>query len=139
MKSAVDIYDKMGSKLAYDSFEIQFEDEIGTGLGPTLEFYSILCDEFRQDEELWIKNSSQMLHPALNSENKKVEQSVRTKFECIGYWVAKAIVDNRNIDLPLSIPFIKSIIGYSANFDDFDYIDSETYKSFKRIENMVFN
>jgi hypothetical protein len=27
--------------------EIEFKDEIGTGLGPTLEFYSLLSDELR--------------------------------------------------------------------------------------------
>ena len=27
--------------------EIEYKDEVGTGLGPTLEFYSLLSDEIR--------------------------------------------------------------------------------------------
>jgi len=33
--------------------EVVFKDEEGTGLGPTLEFYSILGDELRSDKTLW--------------------------------------------------------------------------------------
>jgi hypothetical protein len=41
-----------------------YKDEEGTGLGPTLEFYSILGKELRADETLWRKNTSDsMLYP----------------------------------------------------------------------------
>ena len=34
--------------------EIQYENEVGTGLGPTLEFYALVSQELqRADLELW--------------------------------------------------------------------------------------
>jgi hypothetical protein len=33
--------------------EINFSDEEGTGLGPTLEFYNSLAKEIRSDKEMW--------------------------------------------------------------------------------------
>ena len=37
-----------------DFLEIQYEGEVGTGLGPTLEFYSLVSKELqRSDLQLW--------------------------------------------------------------------------------------
>ena len=34
--------------------EFEFKDEIGTGMGPTLEFYALLADEFKvRKSDLW--------------------------------------------------------------------------------------
>jgi hypothetical protein len=33
--------------------EVVFKDEEGTGLGPTLEFYSSLGRELRADKQMW--------------------------------------------------------------------------------------
>jgi E3 ubiquitin-protein ligase TRIP12 len=52
--------------------EIEFFDEVGTGLGPTLEFYTLVCQEFRNAEgiaagttkdriQLWRKDSSYIM------------------------------------------------------------------------------
>ena len=41
-------------KSAYAISEIQYEGEVGTGLGPTLEFYSLVSKELqRSDLQLW--------------------------------------------------------------------------------------
>ena len=42
----------MGSSRAI--LEIQYQDEVGTGLGPTLEFYALVSREFqRADLSIW--------------------------------------------------------------------------------------
>ncbi|MFO0117925.1 MAG: hypothetical protein ACK521_10065 [bacterium] len=40
--------------------EIQYQNEVGTGLGPTLEFYTLLADELKNAEQgsMWTKTGT---------------------------------------------------------------------------------
>ena len=52
LKQAEKVIDDVGSSKAL--LEIQYENEVGTGLGPTLEFYALISQEFqRKDLDLW--------------------------------------------------------------------------------------
>ncbi|GCC39398.1 hypothetical protein chiPu_0022870, partial [Chiloscyllium punctatum] len=44
--------------------EIQYENEVGTGLGPTLEFYALVSQELqRADLGLWRGDEVTLSHP----------------------------------------------------------------------------
>lgn len=99
--------------------EFEFRNEEGTGLGPTLEYYTILGEEIQNPmHKLWRKCDSNLLFPypidpkdveAVRSKKKlKKKEQERAKdlkryemvFQCIGILAARAIIDERVIDLP---------------------------------------
>ena len=56
MKQAEHVMQEVTSSSSHSRavLEIQYENEVGTGLGPTLEFYTLVSKELqRSDLELW--------------------------------------------------------------------------------------
>lgn len=52
LESAVKVFELYGSSSSV--LEVEYFDEVGTGLGPTLEFYSLVSQEFaRRDLKIW--------------------------------------------------------------------------------------
>ena len=52
LKQAEKVLEELGSSRAM--LEIQYQDEVGTGLGPTLEFYALVSRDLqRADLDLW--------------------------------------------------------------------------------------
>ncbi len=52
LESAVKVFELYGSSSSV--LEVEYFEEVGTGLGPTLEFYSLVSKEFaRKDLKLW--------------------------------------------------------------------------------------
>ena len=118
-KSAEALFnDLSGSK---SLLEIQYENEVGTGLGPTLEFYALVSKEFqRSDFEMWRgevlancefkqeKNdanpvnyvfSSNGLFPAPLGRSTKpaVVNKLKQRFKLLGKFMAKALMDSRMV------------------------------------------
>uniref|UniRef100_A0A1B6CDK3 E3 ubiquitin-protein ligase n=1 Tax=Clastoptera arizonana TaxID=38151 RepID=A0A1B6CDK3_9HEMI len=101
--------------------EVQYENEVGTGLGPTLEFYALVSRELqRTDLDLWEgpKTGAHIfaptgLFPAPLGRATKVSQTVRirSKFRFLGKFMAKAVMDSRMLDLPLSVTFYRWLLG----------------------------
>ncbi|GIY38730.1 e3 ubiquitin-protein ligase HECTD1, partial [Caerostris extrusa] len=112
--------------------EVEFTDEEGTGLGPTLEFFTLVAAELqRRDLKLWLcnddlKDSSTTkvesgrakppgyyisntygLFPAPLPQDSDIIEIVVCYFHFLGMFLAKALQDNRLVDLPLSRPFLK--------------------------------
>ena len=103
--------------------EIHYEGEVGTGLGPTLEFYSLVSKELqRADLQLWkgatVKigtedvmeeeeaasrdcveyvYSDTGLYPLPIARNCKSshKSKIKNKFQFLGKFMAKAVLDNR--------------------------------------------
>ena len=110
----------------YYSLEVEFRDEIGTGLGPTLEFFTLASREFRKSRlYMWREDSSsapEYLAPLFGffprpwstteiAKYKKRFADVIDHFVLLGRLVAKALQDGRVLDLPFSKPFYKLMIG----------------------------
>ena len=58
--------------------EFEYYDETGTGIGPTLEFYSLFAKEVKKFTNMWYKTSDYTLFPApINSKN-NLEDMKRT-------------------------------------------------------------
>uniref|UniRef100_A0A1B6DIC7 E3 ubiquitin-protein ligase n=1 Tax=Clastoptera arizonana TaxID=38151 RepID=A0A1B6DIC7_9HEMI len=113
--------------------EVEFQGEEGTGLGPTLEFYALVAAELqRKDLGMWLcdddvdnnlnagidlgegvkppgyyVNRSTGLFPApIPQESTACDRAVQY-FWFLGVFLAKILQDNRLVDLPLSMPFLK--------------------------------
>lgn len=98
--------DLAGSKAL---LEVQYENEVGTGLGPTLEFYALVSRELqRRGLELWCGggadggeyvNAPGGLFPAPLPRTAKLSQVTRTKgkFRFLGKFMAKAVMDSRMV------------------------------------------
>lgn len=115
--------------------EVEFIDEEGTGLGPTLEFFALvaaelqrkdlcmwICDDdvtHHDDQEAQIGNDSAKkppgyyvrrvggLFPAPLPQESDLCERVSKLFYFLGVFLAKTLQDNRLVDLPLSTPFLK--------------------------------
>lgn len=111
--------------------EVEFIDEEGTGLGPTLEFFALVASELqRKDLCLWMCDDVHVNHeevdmgegkkppgfyvmrptglfPAPLPQDSELCERVSKLFWFLGVFLAKTLQDNRLVDLPLSYPFLK--------------------------------
>jgi len=111
--------------------EVEFIDEEGTGLGPTLEFYALVAAEMqRSDLAMWIVDDTDVdnvvrdigsgekpagyyvsrpggLFPSPMPQDSPACSAVSGLFWTLGVFLAKTLQDNRLMDLPLSTPFLK--------------------------------
>ncbi|KAL3317514.1 Ubiquitin-protein ligase [Cichlidogyrus casuarinus] len=107
--------------------EIAFQGEVGFGIGPTLEFYTIVSRELMSTQlGLWHgseKTAEGYLIPpavglfprplARNARSSQVKE-LRAKFHFIGRLMARALLDSRHLDLPLSPAFFKWLLSKDA-------------------------
>ncbi len=99
--------------------EIQYRDEAGVGLGPTLEFYNLIAQEVKAYQgatgAIWRKQmQDNSLFPAPINMLKVKEEELKKIYEMFrmtGMMVAKSISDDRLIDLPLSSVFWDLVLG----------------------------
>lgn len=120
LESAFKVFELYGSSSSI--LEVEYFDEVGTGLGPTLEFYSLVSREFaRRDLKIWRDTDAtvpgpyvhhpQGLFPAPTSDDSE-EASKRTNvFKIIGQFIAKAMLDSRIIDMSFNRIFLKHILS----------------------------
>lgn len=116
------MFELYGSSRA--SLEVEFFSEVGSGLGPTLEFYALVSKEFaRKDLSIWRDgngndSSSFVFSPTglfpsplvdVSSEAGKKKLKV---FRVLGQFVAKALMDSRIIDVHLSRAFMKLVLDF---------------------------
>ncbi|XP_046854007.1 E3 ubiquitin-protein ligase TRIP12-like isoform X2 [Xenia sp. Carnegie-2017] len=157
-KQAEEIVNEVGGTRAI--LEIQYQDEVGTGLGPTLEFYALVSREFqRGDLSIWRGDtvptaddedigkevsyvfSPVGLYPAPIAKNTKAVQltKLKGKFRFLGKFIAKAIMDFRMLDIPLSQVFFKWMLGKEATLDyrDIHHIDPVLAKSIAQLRDIV--
>lgn len=118
--------------------EIEFIDEEGTGLGPTLEFFSLIATELQRktlalwhcednpelsdNKDLFAHSTNGLFpiaYPPVESmaENSKeaYEQhynSVLELFNFLGIFLAKSLQDQRLVDLPFSHSFLKVLCAF---------------------------
>jgi E3 ubiquitin-protein ligase TRIP12 len=124
LESAMKVMDLYGSSPSI--LEVEYFEEVGTGLGPTLEFYSTVSKEFAKKKlKLWRENESQEeseyafgrrgLFPApMSEEMADTENGKRIvhMFTSLGKFVARSMLDSRIIDLNFNPTFFR--IGDTA-------------------------
>ncbi|XP_071386207.1 E3 ubiquitin-protein ligase TRIP12 isoform X2 [Centroberyx affinis] len=158
LKQAESVMQDLGSSRAM--LEIQYENEVGTGLGPTLEFYALVSQELqRADLGLWRGEEVTLANPKGSQEGTKYMFSsrglfavpfgrttkpahiakIKMKFRFLGKLMAKAIMDFRLLDLPLGLPFYKWMLRQETSISSHDLvnIDPGVAKSIQHLEDII--
>ena len=114
--------------------EIDYEGEVGTGIGPSLEFFSLVSDEIRK-LQIWRRSEDSSLFP-LPLQSSCPEW--KDYFTFCGRFVAKALLDKRQIDLPFSPVFWKLVLNEPITLVDLLKLDKglgQTMLDFQELSN----
>ncbi|KAI0664313.1 hypothetical protein C8Q70DRAFT_946839 [Cubamyces menziesii] len=151
LESAVKVFELYGSSSSI--LEVEYFEEVGTGLGPTLEFYSLVSKEFaRKDLKVWRDADPTMsspyvhhplgLFPAPISPDDIAKDGVQKRthiIRVIGQFVAKAMLDSRIIDLSFNKVFLKLVLGEEVplTLETLKRVDPELAASLAKIQNLA--
>ena len=119
LESAMKVMELYGSSPSV--LEVEYFEEVGTGLGPTLEFYSTVSKEFsRKKLKMWRENDSKHgdefsfgkrgLFPAPMSDEQASQESGKKQlqlFKILGKFVARSMLDSRIIDISFNPAFFR--------------------------------
>lgn len=101
--------------------EVEYFEEVGTGLGPTLEFYSTVSKEFSKKKlKIWRETDGSSsadyafgkrgLFPAPMSDEQASQESGKKQlniFKILGKFVARSMLDSRIIDISFNPAFFR--------------------------------
>ncbi|KAJ7210561.1 hypothetical protein GGX14DRAFT_363533 [Mycena pura] len=151
LESAVKVFELYGSSSSV--LEVEYFEEVGTGLGPTLEFYSLVSREFaRKDLKIWrdadttgpglYVDHPSGLYPAPISPEDVASDGGQKRthiFRVIGQFVAKAMLDSRIIDLSMNKIFLKIVLGQEvpSTIATLRLVDTSLADSLQKIQNIV--
>ncbi|KAJ3360626.1 Ubiquitin fusion degradation protein 4 [Allomyces javanicus] len=155
----------------YSMLEIEYQNEVGTGLGPTLEFYALVVAELAKCGELWQAGAAPYLMSRAGVVTKADVEAVQAAvadaaktasllehrtavldaigkcgarrpaaqyLRMLGQLMAKALLDDRLVDVPLHPRFLGMVFsaaastetdGVDATLDDVRAIDPTLAKS----------
>ena len=119
LESAVKVMELYGASPSV--LEVEYFEEVGTGLGPTLEFYSTVSKEFSKKKiKLWRENESSEseefafgklgMFPAPMSDQQADSengQKILHLFKMLGKFVARSMLDSRIIDVSFNPTFFR--------------------------------
>jgi E3 ubiquitin-protein ligase TRIP12 len=120
LDSAMKVMELYGSSPSV--LEVEYFEEVGTGLGPTLEFYSTVSREFSKKKlKIWRETDGILstaeyafgkrgLFPAPMSEEQASSESGKKQlnlFKILGKFVARSMLDSRIIDISFNPAFFR--------------------------------
>ena len=113
-KSALKLLKEYG--LLPSILEIQFFDEVGSGLGPTLEFYSMVSRCFSERPDMWRKTNLRLTSsdtslfplPIIQAVNQSL-LGVYANFHALGQFMARSLIDSRSMDFNFNPVFLDAI------------------------------
>lgn len=119
LESAMKVMEHFGASPSI--LEVEYFDEVGTGLGPTLEFYSTVSKEFAKKQmKLWRENDTDVgeqfsfgkngLFPSPMSKDEldtEKGKKILQAFKVLGTFVARSMLDSRIIDVNFNPTFFK--------------------------------
>ncbi|PGH27778.1 hypothetical protein AJ80_00566 [Polytolypa hystricis UAMH7299] len=142
LDSAVKVMELYGSSPSV--LEVEYFEEVGTGLGPTLEFYSTVSKEFLKKKlKLWRDHNSGPndehvfsklgLFPAPMSADQVSSEAGKKQlhyFKYLGKFVARSMLDSRIIDLPFNPTFFRiGNCAFSPSIGTLKSVDPDLAKS----------
>ncbi|QWU86904.1 hypothetical protein CA3LBN_001122 [Candidozyma haemuli] len=159
MSSALNVLKKFGS--SPEILEVEYFDEVGSGLGPTLEFYSSVSHEFqRSDLNMWRASGTRIsIEPGhfVDSENglfpkpfvstqhnSQFKKKIDNLFYFLGVFMARALFDCRIVDIDLNPQFYRMLIAkstikdwtYAPTLTDLLEVDPSLFRSLKSLLEM---
>jgi E3 ubiquitin-protein ligase TRIP12 len=119
LESALKVMELYGASQSI--LEVEYFEEVGTGLGPTLEFYSTVSKEFSKKKlKLWRETDAndadeyafgaRGLFPAPMSEDQASNENgkrILHLFKMLGKFVARSMIDSRIIDVSFNPTFFR--------------------------------
>ncbi|KAI3696775.1 hypothetical protein L6452_29309 [Arctium lappa] len=160
LESAAKMMDLHANKKAV--LEVEFEGEVGTGLGPTMEFFTLVGNEFQKPGlGMWRGDNSLVASmqslgnmdsvivaspfglfpspwcPSISVASGIEFSEVIRKFVLLGQVVAKALHDGRVLDLPFSKAFYKLILGKELTVYDIQSFDPDLGKTLIEFQALV--
>lgn len=142
--------------------EVEYNEEVGTGLGPTLEFYTLVSHEFQKAGLcLWrddytargcingseADNSRILVSPlglfprpwlpGVDIYNGIEFSEVTKKFVLLGQIVGKALQDGRVLDIPFSKAFYKLILDKELTVYDIQSFDVQLGRALLEFQALV--
>ncbi|CAL9729324.1 ubiquitin fusion degradation protein 4 [Monosporozyma unispora] len=114
--------------------EFQYVDEEGTGLGPTLEFYSTVSKEFAQKKlNLWrVPNFDEensyvtgLLFPQPMADYNQDKKKVVELFGHLGTFIARSLLDNRIVDFRFNKLFFQLAHLFANGVTALEYANLE--------------
>mmetsp|Transcript_99855 Transcript_99855/g.177724 ORF Transcript_99855/g.177724 Transcript_99855/m.177724 type:complete len:1782 (+) Transcript_99855:114-5459(+) len=142
MDSAVKVMNLYGAGTAL--LEVEYAGEVGTGSGPTLEFYAQVADALRNSDPCLFRKGTPggMIFPEPYDQDwlrgeAQAAQQILERFRLLGHMVAKCILDNRLMDIQLHPAFWRSVLGYAPlSLQTLRSVDPEIYASLENLRNM---
>ena len=119
LESAMKVMELYGGSASV--LEVEYFEEVGTGLGPTLEFYSTVSKEFsKKKTKLWRENDANendeyafgklgMFPAPMTAEQAETEggKKILNQFKMLGKFIARSMLDSRIIDVSLNPTFFR--------------------------------
>uniref|UniRef100_A0A0N5B744 E3 ubiquitin-protein ligase n=1 Tax=Strongyloides papillosus TaxID=174720 RepID=A0A0N5B744_STREA len=153
LKQAQSILSASNTSRVY--MDVEFEGEVGTGYGPTLEFYSLISNELQkhslklwrgtpvrrpttsdqniEDEYTYADNG---LYPAISHSNhSKTKEARIKKMEMLGRLMGQTLYDNRMLDIPFNNVIFKWLLNdmNTFTFADLEEVDELLYDTLKKL------
>lgn len=151
--SALKILDKYGSFPSI--LEMEYQGEVGTGVGPTLEFYASVSREFakkslnmwREDDINSEENTKveeeyilQYLFPKPINESSENMNKVIELFNYLGTFVARSMLDNRILDFRFNKAFFELCHLHCRQMKESHCLDLEGQMNLlKQVDKHVYN
>lgn len=151
LESAMKVMDMYGASPSV--LEVEYFEEVGTGLGPTLEFYSTVSKEFSKKKlKMWRENDSadadhfafgkNGLFPIPMSEKDtrtEAGKKLLSLFKTLGQFVARSMLDSRIIDVSFNPTFFKvgRISTVVPSVGLLRTIDQDLAKSLSELQQLV--
>jgi E3 ubiquitin-protein ligase TRIP12 len=149
LESAIKVMELYGSSPSI--LEVEYFEEVGTGLGPTLEFYSTVSKEFSKKKlKLWREDESndkdefafgkRGLFPAPMSEEMSQSDNgkrVLNLFKILGKFVARSMLDSRIIDISFNPTFFRIGSGASSvkpSLGSLQSVDADLARALKMVK-----
>ena len=133
-ESAKRVMSLYGSQRSYLEFE--FFDEVGTGLGPTLEFYTVVSKGIREDAAgafLSADGANYGLFPKpvdfAQPAMREGRAAVLAYFKFVGAFVSRAIYDKRLVDVPLCPALLTVLSGGMLHPSDLRFVVPDVWKT----------
>lgn len=143
LESAVKVMNLYGGGTAI--LEVEYVGEVGTGSGPTLEFYAQVSDILRISEPQLFRQEvpNGMLFPAPRDPacfckaGDQAAQQIMERFRLLGQVVAKCILDGRLVDMQFHPLFWRGVLGRAPfTQQSLREVDPALFASLQRLRGM---
>ena len=134
--------------------EVEFYDEVGTGIGPTNEFYALVSKDlqrashgiFRSEHSATTKTKTDNAESLVNAPHGLFPKPLRAVpnaskaieiFRCVGRAIGKVLQDGRLLDVKFNPNFFKKLYGLPLCLDDLELLEPELFSTLKKLETAV--